>query len=186
MQTDQTADQVATGLVAPAQSEPTSQSPAAEAAPAASADVPFAQVVGLSDDVTRKVGEINQPLAVAQATQDFKLQDQLAAENENTKRTFLAKVAATRKAHEPKPYTPPEVPAQIAENTRLEMEAGRKRVSEFEEMERLRPKKAPVDDPRVGKTTSVFRPEEFDEYKSAFRSPAQTVSKDNIRQPPAR
>ena len=135
------------------------------AAPVASADVPLVQVAGLGDDVTRKVDEVNQPAQVAAAveakaqepTQDFSKEDQLHAESDNLKRDFLQRVAAAR-APEIKPYTPPAVPPRIAEQTRLEMEAGRQRVAEFAEQQASRPRPAPQQD---GSMTPVFRPEDY-------------------------
>jgi hypothetical protein len=156
-------DQVATGLVAPQAPAPKSTTDTAavavtEAAPVASADVPLVQVAGLGEDLTKKVEEVNQPAAaVAAPTQDFTADDQLHAESDNLQRDFMARIAAAR-APDPKPYTPPAVPERIAEQTRLEMEAGRRRVEEFAALEASRPKRAPQTD---GSMTPVFRPEDF-------------------------
>lgn len=99
---------------------------------------------------------------------------------ENDHRTFEARLA---EACQPvvKEYTPPPVPVQIAENTRREMEAGRRRVAEFAELESKR--QATINEPRKkepweGTNTPVFRPGEFDEYKTTMKSPVLTQSKD--------
>lgn len=160
MPTDQ--DQaVTTGLVAPeapAQNstiaDDTKAGDATEAAPVASADVPLVQVAGLGPDVTAKVEEVNQPAAAV--SQDFTKDDQLHAESDNLQRDFLARVAAAKEAGKPKEYTTPPIPERIAEQTRLEMEAGRRRVAEFAALEASRPKRPGTQD-----TVAVFRPADF-------------------------
>lgn len=78
------------------------------------------------------------------------------ATNENISRNFLTALAAAR-SPKVNVYTPPPVPPAIQENTRLEMEAGRKRVAEFEAMEALRPKR-PVEPVN---SVPVFRPDNY-------------------------
>lgn len=168
MPTDQE-ETVTTGLVAPAAPEqkPITDTAATvaemvavtEATPVASADVPLVQVAGLGPDVTAKVEEVNQPAVVAAApTQDFTKEDQLHAESDNLQRDFLARVAVAKQEGMPKPYVAPAVPPLIAEQTRLEMEAGRRRVEEFAQIEASRPRRVPQTD---GTMTPVFRPDEF-------------------------
>jgi hypothetical protein len=130
--------------------------PAAEPTPSAEP----VTIQGLSDDVTVKVTEVNQPAVAAEALQQFSKETMEQAENENMARNFALSMQAARNP-EVVPYTPPAVPKAIAESTRLEMEAGRKRVAEFEEMERLRPKPAPVQDPHAGSSTAIFRPADY-------------------------
>jgi len=138
------------------------QQAASEPAPPSRADVPLAKVVGLGEDVTRTVTEINQPAAVAAAqdVQNFTRDVQEQAENDNMQRDFMVAVAAARNP-EPKPYTPPPIPERIAEATRLEMEAGRRRVSEFAAIEAARPKPQPQAQPGNATMTPVFRPADF-------------------------
>lgn len=155
MPTDQE-ETVVTGLAAPAAPEQKSttdtaevaETAAVETAPVASADVPLVQVAGLGADVTTKVEEI---------VQQFPIEVQRAAENENLKRDFMEKVAAANRP-EDKPYTPPAVPIRIAEQTRLEMAAGAQRVAEFEAQKASRPQPKPQQD---GTMTPVFRPADF-------------------------
>lgn len=165
-------DQVVTGLAgmqAPGPKSTTDTEPKAE--PSAPTDVPTdtptepAPLIqaNFGPDVTAKVAEVNQPLVIAEAQKaqeelkTFTKEDMLHAESEDLKRDFLARVAASRAAAEPKPYTPPAVPERIAEQTRLEMEAGKQRVKEFTELEASRPRRPPPDTGMV----AVFRPDEF-------------------------
>lgn len=130
---------------------------------------------GLGDDVTVKVAEINHPAMVAAKMQveaqvpsrgdptelqPFSKEMQEQAENENTVRNFMQSLHAARNP-EPKVYTPPPVSERMAEQTRLEMEAGRKRVEEFDAMQASRPRPTPIVDPREGTSVPVFRPADF-------------------------
>lgn len=156
MPTDQE-EPVATGLTAqplPEQKLPTDTAAltaATEAAPVASADVPLVQVAGLGPDVTVKVAEVNQ------SVQEFDLAVQRQAENDNLKKDFVEQVMALR-VPEAVPAPPPPIPPRIAEQTRLEMEAGKARVKEFEAQQASRPRPAPAPD---GTMTAVFRPEDY-------------------------
>jgi hypothetical protein len=158
MPTDQETENnpVATGLAGLVQSEPISASPV-EAAPVQSSDVKLVQVAGLQDDVTVKVGEIDAQAQVVAATR--KTADERAREESDAlKRQFYEKLSARQEP--PKVYVPPPVPERIAENTRLEMEAGRKRVAEFAEQQANRPQPAPPP-PSEGTNTAVFRPNDY-------------------------
>jgi hypothetical protein len=123
------------------------------------ADVPLVQVVGLGEDVTAKVTEINQPEQIAISLEERHKRQEAALhiESEELRQDFLKRVAVAR-YKEDKPYTPPAIPERIAENTRLEMEAGKKRVDEFAAMEASRPRPKPQVDQG---TTAVFRPDDF-------------------------
>jgi len=140
-------------------------------------------IQGLEDDLTVKVAEVNQPAVVLAAAtraemetgaatlqanyrggptteQPFTKDLQEQAENENMQRNFMLSMQQAQRP-EVKPYTPPEVPKQIAETTRLEMEAGRKRVAEFAALEQARVRIVPQHDPSAGKTVPVFRPADW-------------------------
>jgi hypothetical protein len=71
---------------------------------------------------------------------------------------FVEKVLANRNKVEPV-YTPPPPPAQIAEQTRLEMAEGARRVALAAEAQKVRP--APKRDPSQGTTTPVYRPKDY-------------------------
>lgn len=159
MPTDQETENnpVTTGLAGLVQSEPISASPV-EAAPVQSSDVKLVQVAGLQDDVQVKVGEVNHPELVAEATRQKKTHDEMARmESDAIKRAFYEKLSARQEP--PKVYVPPPVPERIAETTRLEMEAGRRRVAEFEAQKASRPQPAPH--PSEGTNTAVFRPNDY-------------------------
>lgn len=71
---------------------------------------------------------------------------------------FVKKVLANRNAKEPE-YVLPVVPPQVAEQTRLEMEAGAAAVARATEQQKGRlvlPR-----DPSAGTMTSVYRPKDF-------------------------
>src|ERR1019366_3700757 len=160
MPTDQeNPEPVPTGLLETQKTGPTglvrAASAEAEATPAASADVPLVQVVGLGNDVQAKVPELNQALDVAQ---EAFTRDQLVhAENDNMKHDFMRAVLKARNP-EVKEYVTPPVPPRIAQQTLDEQAAGRARVQHFEELEKLRPKR-PVE--ANGTMTPVFRPADF-------------------------
>lgn len=62
-------------------------------------------------------------------------------------------------------YTPPPIPTAIAEATRREMEAGRQRVAEFAEQEKLRRVLVATEqrrkEPWEGNSVSIFRPQAY-------------------------
>ena len=64
-----------------------------------------------------------------------------------------------RRNVQPQTYTPPPVPAGIAEKTRLEIEEGQKRVAMAEAQKQNRP--APKKEPDATTTTPVYRPADF-------------------------
>jgi len=103
------------------------------------------------------------------------------AEREDMHRDFERRMA---EANQPKvdTYVTPPVPSQIAANTRLEMEAGRRRVSEFAGIEAARQKFNAVRKAEAweGQNTPIFRPGNFEEYKN-IKGPS--VSKDALTQP---
>lgn len=153
MPTDQE-ETVVSGLEAPVAPEPKPITDIAETtAETPRADAPLA-ISGLGDDVTTRVFEVNHPAVVAADLEKAREQ----ADNDDLKRDFTLKVLAARQLDQPKPYVTPPIPPRIAEQTRLEMEAGARRVAEFQEQQASRPRPpAPVD----GSTTSVFRPEDY-------------------------
>jgi hypothetical protein len=103
------------------------------------------------------------------------------AQIENEHRDFNQKLIEARAIREKPEYKPPPVPPAVIEQTRLEMEAGAKRVAEFEQMKKEQKALARVPDKWEGKTVEVFRPPDFREYTSTFKSPAMTVSKENLK-----
>lgn len=94
---------------------------------------------------------------------------------------FEAAVLKAREVPE-KVIIPPAPTERQAERTRLEQEAGRRRIAVNEAQLAYRNPGTAVPDARElaaqPTTTPVFRPNDFDEYKTTFKSPAQTVSKD--------
>src|SRR5579864_2566633 len=145
---------VMTGLAPQPPSEPTPPAPVSE---------PIK--LNIPDDVTTRYDEVNQPAVVAAQVQPKPpeppaqhftkdLQDQ--AEADNLKRDFISGVMAAR-APAPAPYVPPPVSERVAEQTRLEIEAGRKTLAVHSERQAVRPRHVP--DPREGTTKSVLRPE---------------------------
>jgi hypothetical protein len=137
-----------TGLLSARPSTPTASAPA-------SAPIN----VNLPDDVTVKVTEINQVAEVHEQAFTRELQEE--AEAENLKKDVLGRILAARQAHddEGKAYVPPPVPPAVAEATRLEMEAGRKRIAEHEAAAAHRPR--PPVDPREGGSRPVIRPDDY-------------------------
>jgi hypothetical protein len=143
------------------------QAPSPQTPPAAEAAPPSEPIkVSIPDDLTVRVSEINHPEAVAAAQQaapatpqqNFGRDIQEQAEADNLKRDFLGRLAAAQHPA-PAPYVPPPVSERIAEQTRQEIEAGRRTVAMHEERQKFRPK--PVADPREGSTKSILRPEDF-------------------------
>jgi cell division septation protein DedD len=81
-------------------------------------------------------------------------------------------------ARNPEPPKAQPVPALIAEQTRLEMEAGRKANEHHAAIQAIPPRR--IDPPRgvvEPKTVPVFRPGDVDEYRDTFKSPVQTQDK---------
>lgn len=112
------------------------------------------------------------------------LYDEAHIENEH--RDFNQRIMEARAPRE-KEVIPPAVAPGIAAQTLAEMEAGRARVAHFEEIEANRKTiAARVPEKWEGKSTPVFRPGDVSEYKTTLKGPAQTVSKDNVRQPTPR
>lgn len=106
---------------------------------------------------------------------------QRVAKLEDEKRDFLLKVAAARKQPVENIATPP-VAERILEQTKAEMAAGAALVAKHGAAMARRP--APAPDRWDGNNNqSVLRPEAFDEYRTQFKTPGQTPSKDNVRQP---
>lgn len=154
-------DQVATGLTALQPSEPTQS---------ASAEAPASDFikVGLPDDVTQRVDQVDQIGEVAAALQQragptdqqtFSKDTFDQAEADNLKRDFLARVAAARQSHAPKPYTPPPMTPEMIERTRAEILAGRATIAIHEQRQAFRPK--PVPHPSEGTNRPILRPEDF-------------------------
>lgn len=98
----------------------------------------------------------------------------LEATDDNAKRNFVEQVFAARNP-EVKPYVAPPIPPRIAEQTRLEMEAGRRRVADFEAQQASRPQRPVEPD---GTTTAVFRPADYvpDQQKNQGHVGARPLS----------
>lgn len=95
---------------------------------------------------------------------------------------FKQKLVGTLKRNIKEARAPEIVPTQpvsshITEQTRLEMEAGRKAVTHHETLRTLGPIAPRKIDPWEGKSTPILRPGNIDEYKATFKSPAQTKDK---------
>lgn len=86
------------------------------------------------------------------------------AVEDNRQRKFTLSILEARTPTIVAPYVPPPVPEGIALQTQAEMEAGRKRVSEFEANEAVRRQVAEAhknDRWADKKSTAVFRPGDF-------------------------
>ncbi len=117
------------------------------------------------EDFTVRVTEINHPDMVAQQMQAKATPDKPAqgfdqatydeAEVEALRHNFTAQWT---KAQEPPPppYKPPPVAPAVAEQTRLEMEAGRAKIAEWEARKVQHPRPAPEQT-----STAILRPEDF-------------------------
>jgi hypothetical protein len=82
----------------------------------------------------------------------------------NREHDFVKAIMEARKPVATPEYTPPAVPPAIAEQTRLEMEAGRKRVMEFagQEIERQEAHERHKRDKWADKgSVEVFRPDDY-------------------------
>jgi len=82
----------------------------------------------------------------------------------NREHDFVQAITAARRPPEKPTYVPPPVPPAVAEQTRLEMEAGRKRVMEFaaQEIERQEAHERHKRDKWADKgSVEVFRPPEY-------------------------
>lgn len=115
------------------------------------------------------------------------LYDEASIENEH--RDFNDRLLKARLPNQGKPaYETPPVPDAVVKQTDLEMKAGAERVKHFENLEHERKGLAARTKEAWEKTpaanTPVFRPPDFSEYRNTFKSPAQTPSKDTLRQPP--
>ncbi len=83
------------------------------------------------------------------------------AHQERIKREFEAAVLAVRKQEEVPPMPPQPVPRGISDQTRREMEAGRKQSAYWAEQQKLRPQPTAKDIQAAGTNTPVFRPGEY-------------------------
>lgn len=72
-------------------------------------------------------------------------------------------------------YRPPPPTERQAEQTRLEMEAGRRATERAAAQQVFRPAQT---DPTEGTNKPVFRPGDVDEYRGSFKSQVMTKSKD--------
>lgn len=80
---------------------------------------------------------------------------------ERIKREFEAAVLAVRRQEEAPPLPPMPVPKAIAEQTRREMEAGRRQSEYWKEQQKLRPLPTAKEIQAAGMNTPVFRPGEY-------------------------
>lgn len=140
-----------------------------ETPPAPAPLLDFPEPIGPAD-LTALVEDVGPGLTDEQYTDLYR-----TAHNDNAKFDFTKAVYAARNKPEVVTPTPPIAP-RIQDQTRAEMAAGQAAVAAAEAQKAFR--RPPVPTPADGTTASVFRPEEFDEYKSTFKSPVQTTSKD--------
>jgi hypothetical protein len=94
--------------------------------------------------------------------EEGKIYDEAMAQNREHE--FIGAIMEARKPPEVNAYTPPQVPAAIVEQTRLEMAAGAKRVAEFaaQEAERQAVHERNKRDKWADKeSVPVFRPDDY-------------------------
>jgi hypothetical protein len=125
-----------------------------EASPEPSAPINFAEPVSAADLVAGVSEDPDKAVPVISADQLAALQAQAA--NDDVKRDFTLKVLAARAKNDvPEPVPPPLAP-RVAEQTRAEIEAGRKMNAHHAALAVHRP--APVPDKN---STPVFRPGDY-------------------------
>ena len=128
-------------------------------------DVEFAQY---SDDVRAAILERARLAAEASAAQEVWSRSSEKQRNESDqdhqdriKREFEAAVLAVRKQETAPPLPPMPVPSAIAEQTRKEMEAGRKQSEYWKSQQVHRPLPTVKEIREAGSNTPVFRPGEY-------------------------
>lgn len=142
------------------------------ASPDKSAPINFAEPISAADQ-TAAVADNPQDQLISEAQM---AELQRVARHDNVKRDFTLKVLAARQPPPPDAPPPPLAP-RVVDQTNAEIAAGRKMNEHHAALQARRP--AQVQNTKVdGHTVSVYRPEEFDEYKASFKSQGQTVSKD--------
>jgi hypothetical protein len=102
------------------------------------------------------------PFDPTRSKEEAKVYDEAMAQNREHE--FIGAIMEARKPPDVKEYTPPQVSAAIAEQTRLEMEAGAKRVAEFaaQEAERQAVHERNKRDKWADKeSVPVFRPDDY-------------------------
>lgn len=172
------ADEVQSGLVDFA--DPVSPTDNKQATPEkvqAAIDAKVAQDAALADVAAQAAAQDHRTAAQ-------RAEDAHVAANEAAKQDFERRVMAAREP-ETAPLKAQPVAPQIEAQTRAEMAAGQRMNEHHANLRANAPQRRQIIRPGVTEptTTAVFRPGQHDEYKASFRSPAQTVSKDNLRQP---
>lgn len=127
------------------------------------------------DDDALIVPEVPAPAEYSEIPKD--LYDEAWVEHSH--RDFNARIMAAR-APVIKEAIAPAVAPQILATTQAEMEAGRKRVADFEEAEMQRRAIPRKKEAWEGSNTPIFRPGQFDEYKATLKSPAHTPDKSTL------
>jgi hypothetical protein len=140
-----------------------------EATPQPAPLLDFPEPIGPAD-LTAVVEDIAPGMTEAEYSDLYRV-----AHNDNAKFDFMKAVYAARNIKEAPAALPPVAP-RILEQTRAEMAAGAAAVAANAAQQGARRPTPPT--PADGTTASVFRPEDFDEYKNTFKSPVQTTSKD--------
>lgn len=162
---------------APSEPAPTTST---QAAPAPQ-DLPVS--VDLQD-VTSRIAEVNQAadvaaqLALQQARQAQHSQTETTAEyNERVKQEFLARVMEARRQAEAPPPPPQPVAPPILEQTKRELEAGRKQSAYWQEQQKLRPPPSARDIQAAGSVNAVFQPGVYTHEKGqAFEGKQHSAS----------
>jgi hypothetical protein len=116
-----------------------------------------------SDQPSQTTGDLEQrAFDPTRSKEEAKVYDEAMAQNREHE--FIGAIMEARKPQEVKEYTPPQVSAAIAEQTRLEMAAGAKRVAEFaaQEAERQAVHERNKRDKWADKeSVPVFRPDDY-------------------------
>ena len=151
--------------VAVPQDEPKSSS---DAQADAAVNIPVEDLTVLSDTVQEQIllrARLANEAAIAQADwsrSSEKLKGETDQEhNDRIQRTFVRAIETARRQDESPPPPPMAIPPAIAEQTKKEMEAGRKQSEYWKEQAKLRPMPTAKEIQAAGTNTPVFRPGEF-------------------------
>lgn len=117
------------------------------------------------EDVTHRVKEINEAADYARTLalrqQQMAPQETTAEYNERVKREFYDKVMEARRQRNAPPPPPQPVHTAISEQTRREMEAGKRQSAYWAEQQKLRPGPSARDLQAAGTNTPVFQPQNY-------------------------
>jgi hypothetical protein len=145
---------------------------------------PPVNISGLEPDVIHRVEELNQamdayraqtavhPKSLNSIAPDYDPDTYQRAHDDNLKRDFLEAVGQRNSfnpsgggGNNPPEYVPPPIPARVAEQTRLEMEAGRRAVAEAEARDKamaaIRKANQERDAAASGTMKTVFAPDDY-------------------------